>query len=67
MRRQRDPPRGEKIYWQKGGNDVGYKVCPYCGANLDPDEKCDCQDTIATSQHENEPAGASRTGSDDQS
>lgn len=46
---------------------MGYKVCPYCGANLDPDEKCDCQDTIATSQHENEPAGASRTGSNDQS
>lgn len=21
-----------------------YKVCPYCGANLDPGEKCDCQD-----------------------
>ena len=19
-----------------------YNVCPYCGANLDPDEKCDC-------------------------
>ena len=21
-----------------------YKTCPECGANLDPDEKCDCQD-----------------------
>lgn len=20
-----------------------YKACPFCGANLDPDEKCDCQ------------------------
>lgn len=20
-----------------------YKVCPFCGANLDLDEKCDCQ------------------------
>lgn len=19
-----------------------YHTCPYCGANLDPDEKCDC-------------------------
>ena len=19
-----------------------YRVCPYCGANLDPGEKCDC-------------------------
>lgn len=22
---------------------MGYKTCPYCGANLDPDEQCDCQ------------------------
>lgn len=22
-----------------------YKTCPFCGANLDPGEKCDCQDT----------------------
>ncbi len=21
-----------------------YKTCPYCGAHLDPGEKCDCQD-----------------------
>lgn len=21
-----------------------YRTCPFCGANLDPDEKCDCQD-----------------------
>ena len=20
-----------------------YQTCPYCGANLDPGEKCDCQ------------------------
>lgn len=20
-----------------------YKVCPFCGAHLDPGEKCDCQ------------------------
>ena len=20
-----------------------YKKCPYCGANLDPGEKCDCE------------------------
>ena len=20
-----------------------YKVCSFCGAHLDPDEKCDCQ------------------------
>lgn len=22
-----------------------FKVCPYCGAHLDPGEKCDCQGT----------------------
>ena len=21
-----------------------YKECPFCGCNLDPEEKCDCQD-----------------------
>lgn len=21
-----------------------YRVCPYCGCNLDPNERCDCQD-----------------------
>ena len=21
-----------------------YWTCPYCGANLDPGEKCDCKD-----------------------
>lgn len=20
-----------------------YKVCPHCGSNLDPNERCDCQ------------------------
>ena len=20
-----------------------YNTCPYCGANLDPNERCDCQ------------------------
>lgn len=32
---------------------MGYKVCPYCGANLDPGERCDCRDEVATSQQEN--------------
>ena len=22
---------------------MGYKICPYCGATLDPEEKCDCR------------------------
>ena len=21
-----------------------YRICPDCGANLDPDERCDCHD-----------------------
>lgn len=21
-----------------------YHTCPYCGANLDPEEKCDCRE-----------------------
>lgn len=37
---------------------MGYKICPYCGAHLDPGERCDCQD------EENEPAGGNRTGSE---
>lgn len=28
-----------------------YYTCPYCGANLDPGERCDCQDK------QEEPAG----------
>lgn len=23
---------------------MGYKTCPYCGASLDPGEKCDCRE-----------------------
>lgn len=35
---------------------MGYKICPYCGAHLDPGEPCDCQDEeIATSQQEKGP------------
>ena len=26
----------------KGGQLMYYHTCPYCGANLDPDEHCDC-------------------------
>lgn len=22
-----------------------YRTCPYCGANLDPEERCDCIDS----------------------
>ena len=42
---------------------MGYKICPYCGAYLDPGEQCDCrEEDIATSQDEKEPAGSRRTG-----
>lgn len=25
-----------------------YRICPICGANLDPGERCDCQDKEET-------------------
>lgn len=43
---------------------MGYKICPYCGAALDPGETCDCREEIATSQQENEPAGGNQTDSE---
>lgn len=44
---------------------MGTNICPYCGAHLDPGEKCDCRDeNIATSQEEKDPdAGQSKSGS----
>jgi len=27
-----------------------YVTCIYCGANLDPGERCDCQDTAELSE-----------------
>lgn len=29
-----------------------YKVCPYCGSNLDPSERCDCQQERRNEQEE---------------
>jgi len=29
-----------------------YRECPYCGANLDPGERCDCQDKEQTDERE---------------
>lgn len=23
---------------------MGERICPYCGAHLDPEERCDCQE-----------------------
>ncbi|MEZ3506370.1 MAG: hypothetical protein K1W10_05400 [Lachnospiraceae bacterium] len=31
---------------------MGYKTCPHCGAHLDPDERCDCQDLETAAQKE---------------
>lgn len=30
----------------KGGKFMYYHTCPYCGANLDPGERCDCLSRI---------------------
>lgn len=32
-----------------------YRTCPYCGANLDPGERCGCRD------NKNAPASATNT------
>ena len=29
-----------------------YHTCEHCGANLDPDEKCDCQDKLEQGEAE---------------
>lgn len=29
---------------------MGYRTCEYCGANLDPEEKCDCRKEIDPSK-----------------
>ena len=32
------------VNFRKGGFSMYYKICPSCGAHLDPGERCDCQD-----------------------
>lgn len=34
-----------------------YKACPFCGANLDPGEKCDCQKASGESDGNRDYAG----------
>ena len=29
---------------RKGEFKMPYRICPHCGANLDPEEKCNCQE-----------------------
>lgn len=33
---------------------MSYRTCPYCGANLDPDEKCDCREENEQEENETE-------------
>lgn len=28
------------------GGETMYRTCEHCGANLDPDERCDCRDKL---------------------
>lgn len=47
---------------------MGYKICPYCGAALDPGEKCDCREEAeaigAAAAQQEGAASMSRTGSE---
>lgn len=31
---------------------VGYRICPYCNARLDPDERCDCREEAELQQED---------------
>lgn len=33
---------------------MGHNTCPYCGANLDPGERCDCHETEKAAQGGND-------------
>ena len=49
MHHARPPPVSVQAINQqppKGGQLMYYHTCPYCGANLDPDEHCDCLSRI---------------------
>lgn len=37
----------------KGGDEMKYYECPYCGAHLDHGEPCDCKQAEAKSTDEN--------------
>ncbi len=45
---------------EKGVIAMGYRTCPHCGANLDPEEKCDCQED--QEEQKDSPAPASIQG-----
>lgn len=37
-----------------------YRTCPYCGANLDAGENCDCREAEGQEEMAEEDAGAGR-------
>ncbi|WP_195376918.1 hypothetical protein [Anaerotruncus rubiinfantis] len=44
--------RGGEKETMKGAQHMKFKVCPYCGSNLDPSERCDCQQERRNEQEE---------------
>lgn len=38
-----------------------YTPCPYCGSNLDPNEKCDCQNNEKKEENGYDEAEKNRT------
>lgn len=43
---------------------MGYETCPYCGANLDAGEKCDCREEEDTALQSKEIHGTDRNRSE---
>ena len=39
-----------------------YNVCPYCGVNLDPGERCDCRDEKTAADAANIDGGKAEQG-----
>ena len=42
------------ILIQSEVNEMKYNTCPHCGANLDPGERCECQDKKEDSKESKE-------------
>lgn len=38
-----------------------YRTCPYCEANLDAEEKCDCRDAEDTARQSKEDSGTDQS------
>lgn len=39
-----------------------YRTCPNCGSNLDPDERCDCQQEKRRAEEQHGERGGERVG-----